>query len=119
MKNLITALIVFLCSLSMYSQTEEDYESTLDLISTSFNEKKPSLIYQKFNSDLKKQLEEDVFKKMLDSLSKEKGNISSYEFIMEEGNEKSYLTEFEHASMLILLHLTPDGQISVFSIKDY
>ena len=48
-----------------------------------------------------------------------KGAMSSYELILEEEKERSYLVEFESGTLLMLLHLTSDGKISTFVIKEY
>jgi len=119
MKNYVIAMLALMLTSSMFSQSEEDYENTLKLIQKSFNENNSSLIHEKFESNLKATLEKVNLEKMIDSLHKEKGSMNSYEFIMEEENEKNYLVDFEYASMLIVLHLTPDGEISTFKITEY
>lgn len=119
MKNLIIPLFFLLSSISFYSQTEEDYLKTLDFVSKSFNEKKASQIYQKFNATLKSSFSEDAFKQSLDALHTEQGVISSYDLILDAEKEKNYLVEFESSSMLMLLFLSPEGEISTFEIKEY
>lgn len=108
-----------LLSAYTYSQSEEDYKNSLDLIQKAFNEKKAFSIYEKFSLDLKTQFKEFDFNKMTDSLFTEKGKISSFDFIMDEEKGKNYLVEFENSSMLMLLSLSPNGQISSLEIKEY
>lgn len=119
MNNFIIPLFILLFSTSISSQSKEDYSKTLDLISKAFNEKEVSLIHQKFNSNLKSDLKEGALKKNLDSLYKDKGRMSSYELIIEDEESKSYLVEFENSSMLILINLSSDNQITLFKVKDY
>lgn len=119
MKNIFIPLLILFITISVSSQTKEDYEHTLKLIQKGFNEKNISLIHQEFASGLKTDLEENVFKKSLDSLYTDKGKISSYELILEEEKEKNYLVEFENGTMLILIHLSTSGKISMLKIKDY
>ena len=119
MKNFIIPLFFLLFSTSFYSQSNDDYVKTLDFISKAFNEKKASSIYQKFSSNLKLESPEEVFMNTLDSLRTEQGVMSSYELIMDEEKEKSYLVEFESSSMLMLIKLSSDGAISKFKIKEY
>lgn len=119
MKNLIIPLFFLLSSIYSYSQAEDDYLKTLSLISESFNEKKASRIYQKFNTTLKNNLSEDALKKTLDSLHAAQGVISGYDLILEDEKGKNFLVEFESSSMLMLLLLTPDGEIVTFKIKEY
>ncbi len=119
MRKIIILLGAVFLSFSIFSQTKEDYKSTLNFVKEAFNKKEGSLIYQKFSSNLKKELQEISFKKMIDSLHGNKGKMSSYELIMEEEKEKNYLVEFDNGTMLILIHLSPKGEISLFNIKDY
>lgn len=119
MKNLIIQLFTLLFSISVFSQLEIDYKNSLDFFSTSFNEQKTSLIYERFSLKLKEELQEEVFKKMIDDLYKEKGKTSHYEFLMEEKNEKNYLIDFENGSMLLIFFLSPDNKISAFKITEY
>ncbi len=119
MKNIIVFIFCLFTSVVVFSQTKEDYKNALDLITKGFNENNASLIHQKFTPDLKKELQESVFKKTIDSLHTDKGTMSTYELIMEEEKEKNYLAEFENGSMLILIHLSPTGEISMLKIKDY
>lgn len=119
MKNFIIPLFFLLFSTSFFSQSNEDYVKTLDFISKAFNESKTSIIYQKFSSELKQKLPEGVFKKTLDSLRIEQGAMSSYELIIEEEKGKNYLVEFDSSSMLMMIHLSNDGVISRFKIKEY
>ncbi len=119
MKNLIVHLLALFFSISLLSQSKEDYKNTLDFISTAYNEKNASVIHQKFSSDLKQKLNQEVFKKRMDSLHSENGKMSSYELILEDEKESSFLVEFEDSSMLLLLYLSPDSQILKFDIKEY
>ncbi|SNR14404.1 hypothetical protein [Tenacibaculum jejuense] len=119
MKVLYSSILVLFISFSVFSQSKEDYKSTLDLVKKAFNEKKSTLLHAKFDSKLQKELEAKAFAKSIDSLHDEKGNISTYELIMEDDKEKNYLVEFENGSMLIVLYLSPNGSISKFHIKDY
>ncbi|TCI93574.1 hypothetical protein [Tenacibaculum sp. M341] len=119
MKNIVISLFFLFNFVFAFSQTKEDYKKALDLITKGFNEKNASLIHQKFTPDLKKELQENTFKKTIDSLHTDKGAMSTYELIMEEEKEKNYLVEFENGSMLILIHLSPTGEISMLKIKDY
>jgi len=98
MKNYTVPLFVLLFSVSVFSQTQDDYTNTLNLVSKAFNEKKAALIH---------------------SLHNEKGKMSSYDLITDEEREKNYLVEFENSSMLLLINLTKEGQISLFKIKEY
>lgn len=122
MKNLIIpliAVIFFSATSEGFSQTKEDYNKTLDFISKAYNENNAASIHEKFSESLKKDLEQVSFQKTIDSLHKDKGQMASYELILEEDGEKSFLVEFDYASMLILIHLTPEGEISLFKITDY
>ncbi len=119
MKRLIISLSALFFYVSVYSQSNEDYESTLKLVSKAFNDKKASLIHQKFSPSLKSNLSEKSFEKTIDSLHNEKGNISSYQLILEDVKEKNYLVEFENGSMLIRIFLSPKSEILMFKIKDY
>ncbi len=119
MKNCFLSILALLSVSLTFSQSDEDYTNTLDFIKESFNEKKTDLIYNKFQADLKTKLEVDSFNKTMDSLYAEKGTMQSYEYLMEEDNEKSFLVDFESASMLMLIYLTPDGEISTFKITEY
>ena len=119
MKKATIALATVFLSFSVFSQTKEDYKNTLNLVKEAYNKKDGSLIHQKFSQNLKKELQEASFEKMIDSLHGNKGTMFSYELIMEEEKEKNYLVEFENGTMLILIHLSPKGEISMFHIKDY
>ena len=119
MKKIIIPLFVLFLSISVFSQSENDYKNSLDFVSKSYNEQKPSLIHQKFSTNLKKELPEEVFKKMIDDLYKEKGKTSHYEFLMEEENEKNYLVDFENGSMLLIFFLSEENKISAFKITEY
>ena len=119
MKNLIIPLFTLFFSISVFSQSEIDYKNSLDFFSTSFNEQKTSLIYERFSLKLKEEHQEEVFKKMINDLYKEKGKTSHYEFLMEEKNEKNYLIDFENGSMLLIFFLSPDNKISAFKITEY
>ncbi|WP_408030200.1 hypothetical protein [Tenacibaculum xiamenense] len=116
MKKLIFTLFL---STSIFSQTEEDYKNTLDFISKAFNEQKSEAIFQKFSTSLQQNLQAEELKKKLDSLHKDKGKMSSFELILKEEDLKNFLVEFENASMLILINLSPEGKIKKFEIKDY
>ncbi|WP_075342452.1 hypothetical protein [Tenacibaculum agarivorans] len=119
MKILYISLLLLLFSVAAHSQSEEDYQNALGLVKKAFNEKQATSLYEKFSSSLKGKLKQDAFTKTMDSLHTEKGTLSSYELILEENKERSYLTEFENASMLLLIQLSPEGEISTFTIKEY
>jgi len=118
MKNYLIPLFI-LFSTTIYSQAEEDYKNKLTLIKEAFNEKKASSLYQKFSSSLKARLEESNFKKMVDSLSTEKGTISSFNFLMDQEKGKNFLVEFENSTMLLFIDLSTNGEIKSFEIKEY
>ncbi len=118
MKILFTSLCILFFQISIFSQTEDDYKNTLELVKKAFNESNASLIHEKFNDALKSKLKSVAFKKTIDSLQNNKGIISSYELILEE-EERNYLVEFENGTLLMLLQLTSDGKISTFVIKEY
>ncbi|CAL2089623.1 hypothetical protein [Tenacibaculum sp. 190524A05c] len=119
MKILFTSLCILFFQFSIFSQTEDDYKNTLELVKKAFNEGKATLIHEKFNDALKGKLKPTPFKKTIDSLHNNKGEMSSYELILEEEKERNYLVEFENGTLLMLLHLTSDGKISTFVIKEY
>jgi len=118
MKKYIIAFFILFTAFT-YSQSEADYKNNLNSIKKGFNEKKVSLIYEKFSSDLKNQYTEPGLKKMMDSLSTEKGNISSFDFLVDYEKGKNFLLQFENNSMLLFIDLTHDNQIQSFEIKDY
>ncbi|WP_299680689.1 hypothetical protein [uncultured Tenacibaculum sp.] len=119
MKILFISILTLFLSTSVFSQSEKDYTTTLELIKKALNEKKSSLIHEKFDAKLKGKWSPDKFGKMVDSLHKDKGKMSTYELIMEDEKEKNFLVEFENGSMLVLLYLSKDGKITSFQIKDY
>lgn len=119
MKQLIAVMLILFLSNTVFSQTVDDYENTLQLVRTAYNKKDPSLIYQKFSSSLKKELEEDAFNKMIQNLNKDKGKMLGHELILEEETGKNFLVDFENGSMLLMIHLSSDNQISTFNIKEY
>lgn len=119
MKSTILCWLALFFSFSILSQTKEDYTNTLKFISTAYNEKNASAIHQKFSSELKQILTQEAFVKRIDSLHNESGNMSSYEFLMEEDQVKNFLVEFEGSSKLLLIYLSPEGQISKFDITEY
>ena len=119
MKDFNLFIFVFFIGISVFSQTGEDYKNTFELIKKGFNDNSTSLIFDKFDPSLKQNTDKSGFEKLIDSLRKEKGKVESYNFLMEDNQEKSYLMEFENASMLIVLSLNTAGNISVFEIKDY
>ena len=57
MKNVIIVLGLLLCSASVFAQSQEDYLKTVDFINKAFNEKQASLIYEKFNTNLKSKIQ--------------------------------------------------------------
>ncbi|WP_299835195.1 hypothetical protein [uncultured Tenacibaculum sp.] len=119
MKVLLSSILMLFFCFTVFSQSEEDYKKTLELVKKAFNEKKSTLLHAKFDSKLQNELKAQAFAKEIDSLHKDKGKMSTYELIMEEDKEKNYLVEFENGSMLIILYLSPNGAISKFHIKDY
>lgn len=119
MKILFISLLTLFLSTSVFSQSEKDYTTTLELIKKALNEKKSSLIHEKLDAKLKGKWNPDKFGKMIDSLHNDKGKMSTYELIMEDEKEKNFLVEFENGSMLVLLYLSKDGKITTFQIKDY
>ena len=119
MKDLKVFLIASLLSFSIFSQTEENYSTALELIKQGFNDSNASLIHQKFDSNLKTEQAEVNFKTMIDSLHREKGLLQEFEFLMDEDNEKNYLVDFENASMMIIIRLNEAGEISTLKIKEY
>lgn len=119
MKIYTVPLFLLFTSFFSFAQSKEDYVKTLDFISDAFNKKEASLVHQKFSPDLKVQLSENVLKKTLDSLHIQQGVISTYELISDGDKEKSFLVEFENSSMLMVLFLSPENEISKFKIKEY
>lgn len=119
MKNVIIVLGLLLCSASVFAQSQEDYLKTVDFINKAFNEKQASLIYEKFNTNLKSKIQKGSFQKSLDSLHAEQGLVSGLELLVDEAAEKNYLIEFENNSLLLVLSLTSVGEISKFKIKEY
>lgn len=119
MKDYKMFIFVFFIITSIFSQKEDDYINTFELIKKSLNDNSPSLIFNKLDASLKKDTDKAGFEKLIDSLHREKGKMQSYEFLLKEDEVKSYLVEFTNASMLIVLSLNEGGAISVFEIKDY
>jgi len=119
MKDLKVFLIASLLSFSIFSQTEENYLTTLELIKQGFNDSNASLIHQKFDSDLKASLAEPELKTIIDSLLKEKGLLQEFDFLIDDEKEKNYLIDFENAVMMIIIRLNEAGEISTFKIKEY
>jgi len=113
------SLFTILLSTIVFSQSEEDYNSTLELINKAFNQKEASLIHNQFSADLKSSINEASFKKMIDSLYVEKSQLQSIDLLMEDDSEKSYLVDFEKGAMLMLLKLDTNNKISTFKITEY
>lgn len=119
MKNFIIPLWVLLFPVLIFSQTKEDYTQTVALINKAFNDKTPSLIHQKFNSDLKAVIQVEKLDKIFSDLHENEGKMSSYELLMDDKEEKNYLVEFENSSMLLILSLSSENEISKFKITEY
>ena len=119
MKNLIIPLSLLLFSITVFSQSKEDYTNTVNFINKAFNEKQTSLIYQKFSPSLKTKIPKESLQKTLDSLYTAQGSVSGFELIVDEEKEKNYLVEFDNNSMLMILFLSKDGEISKFKITEY
>lgn len=119
MKDYLIFMLALLLTSAVFSQTEEDYEKTLNFIKVNYNENKPSLIYEKFDSEFKVQMQKDQFVKTIDNLRQENGAMQGYEFLIDEEGLKNYLVEFMNASMLIVITLKEEGAITAFEIKEY
>ena len=117
-KHKVFLIFFLLLATVSFSQTEEDYLNTLEVIKKGLNEGNTSLIYEQFTIDLKSSLEKEGLGKMLDSVRKESGKMQSYDLILAEDTFKNYLVEFESTSLLIVLGIAKEG-ISKLEIKNY
>lgn len=102
-----------------FSQTDTDYESFVENITKAINTKEVKSVYELFTSDLKKEIPAEEFEKVVLNYQKELGQITSTEFWMEGELGNCYLLEFEKASMVLILKLTPEKKISVCTIEEY
>ncbi|WP_299621729.1 hypothetical protein [uncultured Tenacibaculum sp.] len=118
MKNIIC--IIFLCVIHVsFSQTDTDYEKQVENITKFINAKDVKSIYDSFTDDFKKETAFDGFEKTILDYHEELGNIGATEFWMEGEQGNCYLLEFEKASMVLILKLTPELKISGFTIDEY
>ena len=119
MRSIRLFLLAVVFTMAVFSQSEEEYTNTLEFISKAYNEKDAKSIHSKFSSSLKGEITEEAFKSMIDSLYAEKHLLQSFDLLMEEGGEKSYLTSFEGGDLLLLFKLDTDSNISTFKITEY
>ncbi|MFY7671933.1 DUF3887 domain-containing protein [Tenacibaculum sp. MEBiC06402] len=119
MKKIILSIALLFFVHFCYSQTKEDYSSVLNTLKDAFNAKNVDQVYNLFSSDLKSSLSKEKLSQLFKDTHADKGAMGDSELILEEDSSNRYLTDFENASMLIVLKLTSEGKLSVFSIEEY
>jgi hypothetical protein len=117
-KIILSIALLFFVQFS-FSQTKENYDNVLGSIVKAFNAKSTDQIFDLFTADLQAVLTKQKLSKIIEDTHSEKGVMGNSELILEEESGNSYLTEFENASMLVVLKLSPEGKISNFSIQEY
>lgn len=119
MKRILCVLALFFAVQTTFSQSDDDYENVLENITTLFNTNKAEEIYNLFSKEHQATINISDFKKEIEQYAKELGSISSHEFWMEGERGNGYLLEFDKASMVLILKLSPEKKITDFIIQEY
>jgi len=119
MKKII-CVIVLLCSFHFsFAQTEDDYTKFVETIINYINTKDAKSIHGLFSSELQSNLAITTLEKNIENYHSELGSIHSSEFMIEGERGFCYLLEFDNASMVLIIKLTPEKKLTEFTFEEY
>jgi len=117
MKKITYLFLICICF--SFTQAEDSYKTTITKIADAYNAKDADQIFGLFSPELQSSFTLKKVQAFITANHEKKGMMGTSSFLMDDDGNKRYLTEFDNASIILILALSTDNKITQLKLEEY